>query len=394
MMTINLAKGFYNAVRGHSVLKVDFNDYKFPSGRYRFDLEAHLAKLPPISEAYLDCIDGKYTPEKTIQALIDAYFPVRFFRVGHYEKMALVMGFIGMRGSGKSCSAVMVAVCDYLLRGLPVWSNIPIQVRVVYRDAEKIYESIPLSELDMLDLTLDYGGGCVLYDEVNMEAAESTRFSSSANLQFSYAIQQIRKRQLSLIWTCQGWNWLDNRLRWQTDFVMGCRDAALGKKRYRNSGIGDKCLWRVHDLSGTSGKFDWDYEIKHRYISDYLIAQEIVWLRPWWQAYSTDVLFGQDNYIQRYKITVREKQKAAMLQLDAPVKHAELAESSNTIVDLVDYCCATFDRLTCSHFWEWAGGNVDRTLQTEVGRLFRSRGFKRKGNSVSGRYWQRISKGG
>ena len=234
MMTINLAKGFFNSIKGHNVLKVNFNDLVYPSTRYKFLVREHEKDLPDISETYQLCIIAGMDEKQIINTLIRLYFPLKFFNVGSYENMALVIGLIGQRGTGKTAGAVEITSCDYLLRDKPVLSNVPIEIRVVYKDAEKIFRSIPLEELDMLDLTMDYGGGCVLYDEVNMEAAESTRFSSSANLQFSYAIQQIRKRQLSLIWTCQGWNWIDNRLRWQTDFVMACRDASLEKKLHRS----------------------------------------------------------------------------------------------------------------------------------------------------------------
>lgn len=392
IMTINLAKGHFNAVNGHEVLKANFNDLELPNKRYMFLAKQYESRLPDISTAYQTCIDAGMGQGELIDTLIQLYYPLRFFHIGDYEKMAIVLGFIGMRGSGKTCSAVMVAVSDFLLRGMPVWSNVPITVRVVYRDAEKIYTSNNLDDLDMLDLTEDYGGGCVLYDEVNMEAAESTRYASGANLKFAYAMQQIRKRQLSLIWTCQGWSWIDNRLRWQTDFCIACRDAGLEKKKYDTNGIGDKAVWRVHDLSGTSGKFDYDYELRHRYLTDYLISSMLVWLRPWWHAYNTGQLQGQRDYIREYKVAQAQKEKSENNKIILPRGiSSELPEQTITLDEAVDTIIATSDngRIYCNRAWECLNTN-DRALQTKVGRIFNSRGYEKSGNSKYGYYWKKI----
>lgn len=387
LMTINLAKGFFNAIQGHQVLKANFNDLLYPCGRYKFDVKIHESKLPDIAEAYNTCLKAGMNQEEIIDALLRIFFPLRFFRVGDYEKMAFVLGFIGMRGSGKTCSAIMVAACDFLFRGLPVWSNVPITIRVCYRDAEKIFTSNDVEELNLLDLNEDYGGGAVLFDEVNMEAAESTRFSSGANLQFAYAMQQIRKRQLSLIWTCQGWSWLDGRLRWQTDFCIACRDAGIEKKSRSNGGLGDSTVWRVHDLSGTSGKFDYDYEIKHHYLTEYLIWTGKIWLRPWWQAYNTALLKGQRNYIAEYKRKTIEKIKAEANRLPGPV--GDLPQHTNTLESAVDNVIANSgDIIYCADFWQYLN-TEDKAIQTRVGQLFAARGYERKGNSHSGYFWKK-----
>ncbi len=389
MMTINLARGFYNAIEGHRVIRSYFEDTKYPCGRHKFEIEPYLAWCRPINEVYGECMASGMSGEDTIDYLLDLYFPLKYFRVGSYKEMVMVLGFIGSRGSGKTCSAVAVAVCDFLLRGLPVWSNVPIEVKVIYKDAVKYYSSNPLSELDMLDLTTDYGSGCVVYDEINMEAAEATRFSSSANLAFSYALQQIRKRQLTLLWTCQGWNWVDNRLRWQSDYVIACREGMF-EKNINTPAMGHKSVWRVHDLSGISGKFDFDYELKHHFISDFLTSKHLMYLRPWWGAYSTELLQGQENYMSKYKVSMKEKASVASQTLGEPVK-VDLPEVSNTVGELVQAVIAEvsagkMDTVYCNYVWGLLD-TKDRKIQSSVGKMFKDAGFKKAGNSVSGRYW-------
>lgn len=386
IMNINLAKGHFNVINGHQVLKDNFNDMVYPCQRYRFLIKDHEAGIPDIAVAYQTCLDAEMSAEEIIDFLILKYFPLKFFRVGNYEQMAIVLGFIGMRGSGKTISAVMVAACDFLLRGLPVWSNVPITIRVVYKGAEKIFTSNSLDDLNMLDITDDYGGGCVLYDEVNMEAAEGSRYASSANLKFAYAMQQIRKRMMSLIWTCQGWGWIDNRLRWQTDFAMGCRDNAIERKSSGNTSIGKEIIWRVHDLSGTSGRFAYDYELKHKYLTDYHISTHKVYIKPWWNSYDTSRLQGQVDYIADYRASMHQKAQDEANMLPGP--KGELPENTNTLPGVADELISTFagERIYCKMAWEYLGVK-DKAIQTRFGRIMNDKGYRKAGNSKNGFYW-------
>ena len=361
MMILNLQKGMFHSVNGKSEVSCTFYDFAYPMNKYRFDYKKYIEKLPPIDNVYQKLKAAGYPPDVMTDYLIDLYFPMRFFNVGKYKSMALTMGLIGMRGTGKTCGAVMIASCDYLLRNKPVWSNVPIHIKVKYKEAEKEFKSFDIAELDMLDITKDYGNGVALYDEVNMEAAEGARYNSSANLQFSYAMQQTRKRHMDVIWTCQGWNWIDNRLRWQTDFVIACRDATLDKRYYRPGRVGDNSVWRIHDLSGTSGKFDYDFELKHRYLSDYIIGTHIVFMRPWWNAYSTEQLLGQKNYIEAYK---RKKDEAKKAQNDL------LPEGSRwgTITELLEWM-DTQDTVYCDDVWGSIIANDElKNYQIRIGK--------------------------
>lgn len=375
MMVLNLQKGMFDSVNGNSKVSCTFNDFAYPTNKYRFNYKEYIKNLPPIDEVYQKLMAAEYPTETIIDYLIGVYFPMRFFNVGKYKNIALSIGLIGTRGTGKTCGAVIIASCDYLLRGKPVWSNVPIHIKVKYKEAEKEFKSFDLAELDMLDITKDYGSGVAVYDEVNMEAAEGARYNSSANLQFSYAMQQIRKRHMDVIWTCQGWNWIDNRLRWQTDFVVSCRDATMDTKYYRPGTIGANSVWRIHDLSGLSGAFDYDFQLKHRYLTDYVIGTHIVYMRPWWNAYTTDQLLGQQNYIEAYKKRKDEKKRE---------ENDILPEGSkwSTITELLEWM-EKFDEVLCDEVWQQikVNGNL-KSIQIKVGHRI----DKTKWNKITDRY--------
>lgn len=309
MLTIRLDDlGFWVEEAGKDTIFVKLTEIELPIARYGF---VPRKDLPPIAEIYGELTKVHASQAVIMKNLIALYLPFRLFRVREFARLALVIGFIGHRGAGKSVGAVMVACLDWLIRGEPVWSNLPIKVRVRYQDSEVTFESIPIDTLDLFSMET-YSSGCVLIDEINMTAAESSRFMSSANLEFSYKLQQIRKKNLSMIWTCQGWAWVDPRTRWQTDYVVNCRDAFHSRQ---SSCPGDKSGWTVFELSGLGGSFNFEYEQSHKFLTDFKIWEGFVWNRPWWGAYSTEKLQGKENYITAYKANSKSVAAGRKLEL-------------------------------------------------------------------------------
>ena len=371
MLTINLGKGGFHVIDGHKTDHVEFRDAQLPVMRYEFNRDAHMSKLPPIADVYDVLMNGDFAPERVLAKLIQRYLPVRLFRVGHFSRMPIVLGFIGQRGAGKTVGAVGTAVLDWLLRSEPVWSNVDISVRVVYKELEHIFRSQPLDRLDLLDLTAGYKGGVVLVDEVNMEGAEATRSMAGANLQFANVLQQVRKRQLSVIWTCQGWHWIDNRLRWQSDWVINCRDAFLGGD-YDSHAIGEKSAWRVYDLSGLSGKFDADFEMSHRWLNDYVVWEGAFRSKTFWDAYNTEQLQGQQDYIGEYKRAKKyelvELRSGLTKERNMPytVYAKQLHDSGTLFIDALEV-------------WAANGAVGNRGVQTALGMALKPYFDKRRG---------------
>ena len=137
-----------------------------------------------------------------------------------------VVGFTGPRGGGKSLEMAYIACRDYLIRGRPVWSNIPIHIELKLPNNEVVTaSSTPLDVKGFFSLSEDLKGGLVCIDELELYA-EARRSGSNKNLLLTYIIMQTRKRALSFFFTIQQPQWADNRLRFMSDIMIRSRDIA------------------------------------------------------------------------------------------------------------------------------------------------------------------------
>ncbi len=224
-----------------------------------------------------------------IDTLLKKYHHGRVFKWGYMADLSLVISMVGPRGSGKSVGAVNLAIIDYFMRGKRVWSNLPIEFKVSYRETEKLYQSIPLDKallLDINDFSTVFADGLILIDELNIAMTDSRRSMSNASLFFSYLLQEVRKRKMSILYTMQAENWADSRLRWQTDFYIQCRDKSFLSGKPTSDTIGRKSDWKLHDMSGmVTG------EVKMVDKTNHVVApfkELTVWNTPFWNCYSTD----------------------------------------------------------------------------------------------------------
>lgn len=388
MLTITLRKGCYATKRDDSkeVNTADFCDYPTPALPYGVIAETSSNTLPPIEEAYEYLKAKGYSQEHIIDKLVNWYLPIKFFKVGAYSKLPLVIGFIGHRGAGKTISAVQTIACDYMLRGYACYSNVHIAFDVRYRDCIKHYESFPLNKASLWELGTEKGyRGCVVFvDEINMETAESTRFMSNANLQFSYALQQIRKRSISVIWTCQGWMWVDARTRWQTDFVINCQDAFM-LHRGGAAGVGDACKWTAYDLSGLTGTFGLDFEQSHHYITDFEVWSGIIWSRPWWGAYDTNLLQGKANYRKEFNQNSTEISNAVYSLPEPSIKpEVKIAD---------DIAASGLTEIMADDIWQVNNIGDDKAAQTKIGMELHKRGFIARRTTGNKTFYERCVNG-
>jgi len=154
---------------------------------------------------------------------------------------SLVVVFTGGRGAGKTLSMVF-SCCQDLVRGRQVFSNIPI----AFRYQGRVYRSAPLDMEALYVLDSGVRNCVVAIDEINLWADSwSTQAVSSKMLVVLF--QQIRKRNLSFYLTVQSFAWLNNRIRWQTDLHVSCRDYSFGKQDIERG-----CLiaQNLRDMSG------------------------------------------------------------------------------------------------------------------------------------------------
>lgn len=321
--------------------------------------------------------DKGFSNKVVIQGLLDRYLHLPNFRIGRFEKMPLVIGFIGSRGSGKTIGAVKTIITDWLLRGKNVWSNVPISVTVVYGNISHTFQAQPLDRLAMLNMegSESYSDGCVFVDEINMEGGEAMRSMSGANIQFSYALQQLRKRNLSCLWTCQGWEWVDNRMRWQTDYAVSCRDASIGHDHMK---IGAYSDWHVYDLSGLSGRFSFEFKLQHKYVSDFEVWKGRVWNEPFFGTYDTNLVQGQSDYIKDFK----EAKKYQIL------KPLQLPEGKVDPIDqlVADIKSCSMLRFDSEQLWKDNNLENDKTAQSRIGKAFKAAGYIRR-QGTGGKYF-------
>lgn len=202
-------------------------------------------------------------------------FSLRNYR--NLKERSLIVGFVGARGSGKSVGATRTVIMDYMLAGKQVWSNMEIGFNLQKNGQKVPIVSKPLNKLSLVELDKVYSDGLIYVDEVNL-LAEARRAMSQENLMFSYILQQLRKRRLTIIWSAQSELHCEDRLRFQTDIFIMCEDVSIKKQ---NCGIGELSLWKAHDFSGViKGKTP-------RNSDDALFYQGVQWNKPWWNTYDT-----------------------------------------------------------------------------------------------------------
>lgn len=333
--------------------------FVFPNNQYSYTPPADLM---PCEEFYAKLKAEGLPNEAILKKMILMYIPWYCFNVGHLENISTVLGLIGHRGSCKTASAVYMMIFDYQIRDKSVYSNVEIAVKVRYKDCEKEYHSKPWTGTDMLALEGDTRGGVVFVDEINLSAASSQKRMSNANYEWNNELQQLRKKQLNVIWTAQSWKTVDDLTRWQSDWVIETQDC-FNDHSYKAKCPGDKAKWSIFELSGLSGQFDLAYELEHRWLMHYKIGETMmVWLRPIaWYAYDTYQAQSAD-YFQKYKIRQAEidfEQKQVLLE-------ARQKTAQGIIEQILEQNLPQFFADTL-----WEGVEADQALKTKVGMLLK-----------------------
>ncbi len=387
MLTLGLSKGCLHHIEpGGSEITNWFSSTTLPIGCYSYDAEV-IKALPPISVYYDVLVKLGYQGERIIEELLRTYHQFRCFRVGHLKDKQLTIGFIGKRGSGKSAGAALITNIDYLLCGKRVWSDMPIEVKVTYKDASKEFKSEPIPRLDLLNLDDDFRDGVIVTDEVNLNYMESSRYSSGTNLAFGNFLQQIRHRNISCIWTAQNWNTLDSRLKWQSDFIVWCVDAFLEHEE-GVSEMGEYSRWRVMDSSGMTGAQDFEEQVKQRYLLESMVWTGSVYIRPWWAAYPTGKLQGKETYSKR--LLQKEVDNSVGFKVGG-----SLAASRDPADALVRECLQTGTlQVDCDSIWKANNLENNRSAQTKIGSAFKREGYAKKRWPSGKYYWKRCENGG
>jgi len=213
----------------------------------------------------------------------------RFFNWGRLKKLSKCIGLIGPRGSCKSLAAAAIGVLDGLVPGHIVVSNMAIRWGLKLGDMVVGYSSQELDKAEMLNYNLDKNIWVVV-DEVNIEFSEARRSSTNRNLIFNKLLQQLRKRQINMIYTTQHEMWVDNRLRFQTDIFIKTKDICLRPGgMYLPYDFGEFAEWRVYDMTGIMGRGSY-LEHGQRYADGLRFNG-----KQWWNTYDTLEIQGEDE---------------------------------------------------------------------------------------------------
>jgi len=283
-----------------------------------------------------------------------------WFSLSNYRNLrgrSLVVGYVGPRGSGKSVGAARTVILEYMLKGKKVWSNMEIGFNLIKNGMSKEIKSIPLDRLTMEELDRVYTDGIIYCDEVNL-MMESRRAMSQENLMFSYILQQLRKRRLTIIWSAQSEMHCDDRLRFQSDIIIACSDISITNP---NCGIGELSKWQAYDFSGiVKGK-------SHRNTKDMLFYEGIESNKPFWNTYST-------WEIQDVKSATRQDEQ----QVEAERIAAEIAEEMK----------AGLFRIHRRELWKKYDLLDDRSMQVRIGKLLSGRhGIIKEDDNPTSRYY-------
>jgi len=158
-----------------------------------------------------------------------------------------------------------------------------IGIALQLKNGLKELKSVPFDKLELVDLDEVYKNGLIFIDEVNIEIAEARRAMKQENIMFSYILQELRKRHLNIIWTAQNEGWVDDRLRFQTDILIKCKDVSP------NNEPGQYSLWKAYDMSGMIRE---DLPHEKAKVPFYT---GVSFNKPWWNSYNTWQLQGAER---------------------------------------------------------------------------------------------------
>lgn len=176
-------------------------------------------------------------------------------------KADVVCIFVGERGGGKSGSAAVLAIVDYMLRGVTCYSNMNIGANIIVDDhtAQSFglrsggvvsVQSLPLDLPGLLRFDEKYRNSCILVDEINVELSEARRSMSNTNLFSNRLAQEIRHLNCSLIGTTLSEMFIDSRLRDICDLFIKCEESAyLPENLAVHKPRGIDFVWNVYFMN-------------------------------------------------------------------------------------------------------------------------------------------------
>jgi hypothetical protein len=267
-------------------------------------------------------VDKRYTKDEILRLIVAQEIKPIFLRphLDSNHKWALIAGWIGDRGGGKSAGTAVTAVVDQMISGKSVPSNMLIKCDIqvddnVARDyglnsgGTVHYESEKLEKDALLNFSEKDRGKCFVVEEINVEYANARRPMANTNIDTNETVQQARHYEISILYNVINEMFIDSQIRTMTDIFVKTYDTAFDLESLetkKERGLDFK--WEVYPwsayLCGEQGK----YKNTHKPLPPIYLP-----FKPWRGIYST--LISQKKGI--YSLSTRDKNKQFLASITA-----------------------------------------------------------------------------
>lgn len=290
-------------------------------------------------------------------------------------KNALIIGWVGAKGNGKSLSMAQ-AISWKLALGEKVWSNMPVKLSPALMNRKTFMNGEPMEyrEADPLDWNLLYMldesliEGTVAIDEIGYYA-DSRQSGSTRNRLINACIRQVRHRSLDILYTAKAFKSVDFRLRDETDVLIECEDLSYkpwGKDNKVEGGI--SIIQRFYDLSGIVTGYATDYFSPRR--KQY--KAQIFRGRPYWECYDTREVISLEEAFTSVKLDLQERRISNRAAFDEGTRDTVLQV-------LADLKQSGKDRVPSDVLWEMLASEGIEGNTAQLGRYI-PREIRRRGN--------------
>jgi hypothetical protein len=280
----------------------------------------------------------------------------------------------GPTGGGKTGFAVYLCMVNAVIRGIPVYSNVPFQYFVYDKTGKKyIVVSKEFDVVKFINGDFMYWGSWVLIDEGNF-SMDQKKTMSNMNVSMTDIIQEGRKMGMNLVFTSINAQWLDPRFTGSLlDIAVKCKDlyfSPWGNEHQVGKGI--ISWWDFVDISG-----------KYTGNQGMPIDSRAFFYREIWNTFNTQFFI---NPLEARKRLVYDKMKIT-IGADGQQIIQDNKWINSIKQQLIDLKQINGGIWSGRDLWETLGIK-DLASRVTIGKAMRNWGVLKKGSRTGGdRYW-------
>lgn len=313
------------------------------------------------------------------------------------DDLSLFIVVVGVRGSGKTL--LLTELQEYSLRQAALIRLIrecKKKPKLFPKRKTRVFSNYPLKYFlkpDKLDVDRlvawkkEYHDCWIYFDEIG-EQFDNQDWQNQGAKMINKGVVVMRHRNISFASSLQSFDTLNNRLKWQTDVIIKCRDLCFtpwGRANNLKPGEVISTLWL--DKSGVMTGYS--YEESHRYYQMKFMGKRV------WKDYDTTFEHDLMEMSSKYQIE-RNVKKMDLHGNVINVNSDQMAKQNARIQDIVDNTIEFFqhsqpgERIPTNDFWRKAKemGLPDDDNQTRSvwGRYMSDRGVETRSYSGRPRY--------